>query len=195
MGLTLKKYNETDFILSGTVTMDDGEQYSMEKYQGDWSYLVLDIYMLGVKDMKVYFPRHCDFLFQYLREDKIILSQSNIPYIFRELFNIGYFDSLGGTEIICGRKPHRYPDYMERNVEKYLVIDVDLYSYGVNCGIWITVPFEKVIEYKRELIDKIWLPEWFVKKYITYKKKGKEISENEKLDAIFRLLPKTNKYE
>lgn len=188
MELTIKKFDDNDFVLSGSVVMYDGETYVMDDYKGRMTYFDFHIPILKVESVKIWYPFGCDFLMFYLMNDRIIHSTSPIPFIFRALYKIGYFDKIGGVGIYSGRRQW-YPEDRERLMRGFIV-EVPVCWYGFNAQIWIDVPYENLLEYDFDMVEKADLPEWFRRKYIPVTKRKKTLSENEKLDLLMRLMPK-----
>lgn len=187
MGLSIKRFDDNDFFLSGSVTTNDGETYVMEGFGGKMSYFDFEIPILNIPSLKVWYPSCCDFLCFYLGKDRYILSTSHIPYIFRELFNVGYFNKLSGVKLECGMA-RNYPSNVEWRVSKF-VVNVPIYWY-YGSQIWLEVPYESFIEYDFDMVEKADFPEWFRRKYIPVTKRKKALTENEKIDLLMRLMPK-----
>ena len=191
MGLTIKRFDDNDFFLSGYITTDDGSVYEMGKYKGIYSYFEFNVPIMKVQSLKVWYPSGCDFLFFYLnneKDERRTLSTSPIPYIFRELFKIGYFNKLNGVGFFCGKR-NKFPNYLEWNIKGF-VIDIPICYYGNSAEIWLEVPFENIIEYDSDMLNHADLPEWFRDKYLRLGKKRKKFTDKQKLDLLMRLMPK-----
>jgi len=199
MGLTLKKKNSNDLILSGTyieseITRNINDTFRIDDIsdfdEDKLSYIELYMPIMNPTPVKLYYPSGCDFLLYHIGNFRF---DAMTPYkhIFNELFSIGYFEKLAPIYIGVGTTQESVPDIREKDVNKFEV-DVNVFYYGTNCSATLTVPFEKLIELDLEIIKKhCGLRKWFIEKYITIK--SKNFNDHDRIDAIMRLLPKPNK--
>ena len=189
MALTLKKTSDYEYVVDGLMFESDG----VETHAKDWYNFftrIIDMPFLDIK-VKITYPdtitginRPIRFFENFFEE---LPSENQEVFILNELYKAGCFDYLKPKSFHYGRKNMSHKKQILIHDTMDLIVDVPIYGYGWNCGIWLEVNFEDFINYPIELIKKI-KPDWWVKKYITHGKK--KINDYDRVVAMISLMNK-----